>query len=194
MLRKTSFNMGTLFFNISCRSCVALPQSPVKFLLTPSKYWPQDPHFFSSEQGTSDRRPFTKGKMKVIWPILSIFSYNLGSSWFWKQPHCLQKKRSKNEIAQAFFFSVYKAIYYTCVTQASAYDWRSQQIVVCTKIGEKLSQDIGSAEAITQLRKQAPSFSWSKIQFNVRTLVAFIYMSYSWRIQQSQNKCFSTSS
>lgn len=30
--------------------------------------------------------------------------------------------------------------------------------MVCTKIGEKLSQHRGSAEAFTQLRKQASSF------------------------------------
>lgn len=65
---------------------------------------------------------------------------------------------SKNETAQAFFFAVYKPIYYTGVTQVSACVRRRQQIVVCTKIGEKLSQHRGSAEAFTQLRKQASSF------------------------------------
>lgn len=106
-----------------------------------------------------------------------------------------KENESSMKLHRLFFLSsVYKAIYYTCVTQA--YDRRSQRLVQirCTKIGEKFPQTEWQRRGFCTAQERSTDLILSKIQFKVRYLVALMYMACSWRFYQIPKTHFSISS
>lgn len=86
-----------------------------------------------------------------------------------------------------FFPREYKAMYYTCVKQV--YDRRSQHLVqnTCTKIGGRQNTKQWQCSLLCSSRSNS-NLLLSRICFNIRNLVAFIYMAYSWRFYPLKKK------
>lgn len=78
-------------------------------------------------------------------------------------PLVTKENEARMKLHKPFTFQSINLYIRLVLQQAPAYDCSSQQIVLYTKKGEKLSQHSGNSEAFTQLKKQAPGFPWSKI-------------------------------